>query len=78
MITLKEALSLGSEEIKKLREDLASKIKENNIGAYVEQLTSQDINESGSGIPIAIKDNINVKDWEITCSSNILKGYKSP
>jgi aspartyl-tRNA(Asn)/glutamyl-tRNA(Gln) amidotransferase subunit A len=78
LITLKEALSLGSEEIKKLREDLASKIKENNIGAYVEQLTSQDINESGSGIPIAIKDNINVKDWEITCSSNILKGYKSP
>lgn len=78
MITLKEALSLDSDEIKKLREDLASKIKENNIGAYVEQLTSQDINESGSGIPIAIKDNINVKDWEITCSSNILKGYKSP
>lgn len=78
MVTLKEALSLGSEEIKKLREELSLKIKESNIGAYVEQLTSTEISQSGSGIPIAIKDNINVKDWEITCSSNILKGYKSP
>lgn len=78
MITLKEALTLASDDVKKLRDDLTSKIKENNIGAYVEQLTSTDISQSGSGIPIAIKDNINVKNWEITCSSNILKGYISP
>jgi len=78
LITLKEALSLASDDIKKLRDDLDKKIKENNIGAYVEQLTSSEISKSGSGIPIAIKDNINVKDWEITCSSNILKGYISP
>ena len=78
MITLKEALTLASDDIKKLRDDLTSKIKENNTGAYVEQLTSTDISTSGSGIPIAIKDNINVKNWEITCSSNILKGYISP
>ena len=78
MITLKEALTLGSDDINKLRDDLTSKIKESNIGAYVEQLTSTDISKSGSGIPIAIKDNINVKNWEITCSSNILKGYISP
>ena len=78
MITLKEALSLASDDIKKLRDDLDKKIKENNIGAYVEQLTSSEISKSGSGIPIAIKDNINVKNWEITCSSNILKGYISP
>ncbi len=78
MITLKEALSLGSDDIDKIKDDLKSKIKQNNIGAYIEQLTSDEISESGSGIPIAIKDNINVKDWEITCSSNILKGYKSP
>lgn len=78
MITLKEALTLASDDIKKLRDDLTSKIKENNIGAYVEQLTSTDISQSGMGIPIAIKDNINVKNWEITCSSNILKGYISP
>lgn len=78
MITLKEALSLASDDIKKLRDDLNQKIKENNTGAYVEQLTSSEISKSGSGIPIAIKDNINVKNWEITCSSNILKGYISP
>lgn len=78
MITLKEALALSSDEIKKLREDIASKIKESNIGAYVEQLTNTDISISKDGIPIAIKDNINVKNWEITCASNILKGYNSP
>jgi aspartyl-tRNA(Asn)/glutamyl-tRNA(Gln) amidotransferase subunit A len=78
LITLKEALTLASDDIKKLRDDLNQKIKNNNIGAYIEQLTSSEISEYGSGIPIAIKDNINVKNWEITCSSNILKGYVSP
>ncbi|PHO10192.1 MULTISPECIES: Asp-tRNA(Asn)/Glu-tRNA(Gln) amidotransferase subunit GatA [Malaciobacter] len=78
MITLKEALQLSSEEIKDLRKDLNEKIKQSNIGAYVEQLTNSDISICGEGIPIAIKDNINVKDWEITCSSNILKNYISP
>lgn len=79
MITLKEALALSSSEIESLRDELKEKIKNNNaLGAYVEQLTNQDLNESGSGIPIAIKDNINVKNWEITCASNILKGYISP
>ena len=29
-------------------------------------------------LPIAIKDNINVKNWEITCASKILKGYIAP
>ena len=78
MITLKEALTLTSDDIEKLRNELTQKIKDNNTGAYVEQLTSTDISQSGFGIPIAIKNNINVKNWEITCSSNILKGYISP
>jgi aspartyl-tRNA(Asn)/glutamyl-tRNA(Gln) amidotransferase subunit A len=78
LITLKEALTLASDDVVKLRDNLNQKIKESNIGAYVEQLTSTNISQSGSGIPIAIKDNINVKNWEITCSSNILKGYISP
>lgn len=78
MITLKEALSLGSDDIQKIQDELASKIKNDNTGSYVEQLTSTNISKAGSGIPIAIKDNINVKNWEITCSSNILKGYISP
>ncbi|MBL3519908.1 Asp-tRNA(Asn)/Glu-tRNA(Gln) amidotransferase subunit GatA [Arcobacter lanthieri] len=77
-MTLKEALSLQSDEIEKIRDDLASKIKNSNIGAYVEQLENKDINKSGSGIPIAIKNNINVKDWELTCSSNILRSYIAP
>lgn len=78
MITLKEALGLASDDIKRLREDLITKIKNDKTDAYVEQLVLTDISQSGSGIPIAIKDNINVKNWEITCSSNILKGYISP
>jgi aspartyl-tRNA(Asn)/glutamyl-tRNA(Gln) amidotransferase subunit A len=78
LISLKEALTLASDDVIKLRDDLTSKIKESNIGAYVEQLTSTDISTSGISIPIAIKDNINVKNWEITCSSKILKGYISP
>ena len=78
MITLKEALTLSGDDIEKLRDDLTDKIKNSDLGAYVEQLTSSEISKTGSGIPIAIKDNINVKNWEITCSSNILKGYISP
>jgi aspartyl-tRNA(Asn)/glutamyl-tRNA(Gln) amidotransferase subunit A len=78
LITLKEAFLLTNDEINNLRNELTDKIKNNNIGAYVEQLTNTDINISGSGIPIAIKDIINVKDWNITCCSNILKGYVSP
>ncbi|MBF0254260.1 MAG: Asp-tRNA(Asn)/Glu-tRNA(Gln) amidotransferase subunit GatA [Candidatus Omnitrophica bacterium] len=30
------------------------------------------------GVPIALKDNICVKGWEITCASRILKGYVAP
>ncbi|MCB0418897.1 MAG: Asp-tRNA(Asn)/Glu-tRNA(Gln) amidotransferase subunit GatA [Bdellovibrionaceae bacterium] len=30
------------------------------------------------GVPIAIKDNFLVKDWQATAASKILKGYKSP
>ncbi len=78
MITLKEALTLNSDDIEKLKDELNQKIKDSDIGAYVEQLTSSDVSSSGEGIPIAIKDIINVKDWEVTCCSNILKGYISP
>ena len=40
MITLKEALTLASDDIKKIKDDLKKKIKKKNIGAYVEQLVS--------------------------------------
>ncbi|NLK67163.1 MAG: Asp-tRNA(Asn)/Glu-tRNA(Gln) amidotransferase subunit GatA [Campylobacteraceae bacterium] len=79
MISLKEALKLPESEIANLRADLKEKIKASKeIGAYVEQLTSSELNESGTGVPVAIKDNISVNGWELTCSSNILKGYVAP
>ncbi len=77
-MTLKEALKLNSEDIQKIREDLKTKIKSSNIGAYIEQLENKEINSVGNGIPIAIKNNINVKGWELDCSSSILKGYIAP
>ncbi len=79
MITLKEALSLPKEEIKEFRKDLEREIKaKKELGAYIEQLTGSELNKSGEGIPVAIKDNIQVKNWNVTCASNILQGYVSP
>lgn len=79
LITLKEALSLSSHEIVKLREELKDSIKnKKELGAYVEQLIDSDITTLGRGIPIAIKDNIQVKGWDVTCASKILQGYKAP
>lgn len=79
MITLKNALQLSPEEILNLKQDLTTKINENRaLGAYVEQLTETEVNTYGSGIPIAIKDNIQVEGWNVTCSSNILQGYVAP
>ncbi|MDR0408003.1 MAG: Asp-tRNA(Asn)/Glu-tRNA(Gln) amidotransferase subunit GatA [Campylobacteraceae bacterium] len=79
MITLKEALKLNKDEIKEFRVNLINKIYEKKfLGAYVEQLTNQEINSNGDGIPIAVKDNIQVEGWSVTCSSKILQGYVSP
>ena len=79
MITLKEALTLDAEQIITLKKDLVKSIDEQkNLGAYVEQLTSTQILDTGAGVPIAIKDIINVQGREMTCCSNILKGYISP
>ena len=79
MITLKEALKLPKEEIVAFREDLKKEIEaKKTIGAYVEQLTNAPISEYGAGIPIAIKDNIQVNGWAVTSASNILQGYIAP
>ncbi|NPA88174.1 Asp-tRNA(Asn)/Glu-tRNA(Gln) amidotransferase subunit GatA [Caminibacter pacificus] len=79
MITLKEALNLPKEELKEIKKEINKKAKENkNLGGYIEQFLGVDLSEAGDGVPIAIKDNINVKDWEITCSSKILQGYVAP
>ncbi|WP_297915753.1 Asp-tRNA(Asn)/Glu-tRNA(Gln) amidotransferase subunit GatA [uncultured Campylobacter sp.] len=79
MISLKEALKLNADEISALRAELKDKIlKTKELGAYVEQLTGEALNISGEGVPIAIKDNIQVKDWSVTSASKILQGYVAP
>ena len=73
MITLKEALKLSPEEIKVFREKLKIEIEaKKELNAYI------GLEESGEGIPLLIKDNIQVKDWSITGGSKILQGYIAP
>lgn len=79
MISLKEALRYSQEELKNLKKELNKKAKqEKKIGAYIEQFLDKDLSASGDGIPIAIKDNISVKGWELTSASKILQGYIAP
>ena len=73
MITLKEALQLSKEELNKFKDELKAKIEARpELNAYI------DVNSVGEGIPIAIKDNIQVKNWSVTSGSNILQGYIAP
>jgi len=73
VITLKEALKLNKEELNNFKEELKAKIEARpELNAYI------DINNVGEGVPIAIKDNIQVKDWSVTSGSNILQGYIAP
>ncbi len=73
MITLKEALTLSKEELENLKKDLKAKIDAKpELNAYI------DTNNIGEGIPIAVKDNIQVKNWSVTSGSNILQGYIAP
>lgn len=78
MITLQEALKLSDDELKELKISIAKKAKDSTLNAYIIDENSLDLNKSESGVPILIKDNINVKDWEITCGSGILQGYIAP
>jgi aspartyl-tRNA(Asn)/glutamyl-tRNA(Gln) amidotransferase subunit A len=72
-MTLKEALALSPEEIKSLRDQLKHDIEaKKDINAYV------GLEEDGEGIPLLIKDNIQVKDWPVTSASKILQGYVAP
>jgi aspartyl-tRNA(Asn)/glutamyl-tRNA(Gln) amidotransferase subunit A len=73
VITLKKALTLSTEELNKFKDELKAKIEANpELNAYI------DVNNVGDGVPIAIKDNIQVKDWSVTSGSNILQGYIAP
>jgi len=73
MITLKEALALSKDELNKFKKELHAKIEANKeLNAYI------DVNNVADGVPIAIKDNIQVKDWSVTSGSKILQGYIAP
>ncbi len=74
MLTLKEALLLPKQEQQNLKKTIQEEAKKQlELNAYID--FSDDNYE---GVPILIKDNINVKGWEITCASKILKGYIAP
>ncbi len=72
MITLKEALTKSNEEMATLRVELETKAKESNLNAYI------GFESSGEGVPILIKDNIQVEGWSVTSGSKILQGYIAP
>ena len=72
MITLKEALTKSKEELNALKVEMEAKAKEGGLNAYI------DFSDGGEGVPILIKDNIQVKEWSITSGSEILQGYVAP
>jgi len=72
VITLKEALTKSQDELDALKVEMETKAKEGGLNAYV------DFSSAGEGVPILIKDNIQVKDWSVTSGSEILQGYVAP
>ena len=72
MITLKEAISKSKEELSEIRDELLKKAKDSRLNAYI------GFESYGEGVPILIKDNIQVHGWSITGGSKILQGYIAP
>jgi len=72
LIKLKEALSKSKEELKEIKDELLKRAKESELNAYI------GFEDGGDGVPILIKDNIQVKNWSITSGSKILQGYIAP
>jgi aspartyl-tRNA(Asn)/glutamyl-tRNA(Gln) amidotransferase subunit A len=74
--TLKEALEIVKKgEGKALREAVRKRAESLNpkLNAILRTIPAAE-----GGIPIAVKDNINITGSETTCASKILKGYVSP
>lgn len=71
-MTLKEALTKSKEELAQIKADIEAKAKASDLNAYV------GFESSGEGVPILIKDNIQVKGWSVTSASKILQGYIAP
>ena len=72
MITLEAALKLSKAEQEELKKEILTKAKASDLNAYV------GFEEYGSGVPILIKDNIQVDGWSVTSGSKILQGYIAP
>ncbi len=72
MITLKDALTKSKEELQEIRVELEKRAKASDLNAYI------DFESSGEGVPILIKDNIQVDGWSVTSASKILQGYIAP
>ena len=73
MVTLKEALTMNEAQISELKAELKEKIEaKKDINAYI------GLEESGDGVPILIKDNIQVTSWNVSCGSKILQHYIAP
>jgi len=65
-------LTKSAEELAELRAELENKAKASDLNAYI------GFESSGEGVPILIKDNIQVKGWPVTSGSKILQGYIAP
>ena len=72
MITLKEALTKSKEELDLLKAQMEKDAKDGGLNAYI------DFASVGEGVPILIKDNIQVEGWSVTSGSQILQGYVAP
>jgi len=69
---LREALTKSDDELATLRDEILEKAKQSDLNAYV------GFDSCGSGVPILLKDNIQVKNWSVTSGSKILQGYIAP
>jgi len=79
----REGLAKGEFSAEDLVRSVANRVREKNgeIGAYVtfdEEAALALAKENPKGVPIAVKDLINVKGQPCTCGSKILQGYTSP
>ncbi len=65
-------MTKSKNEMAALRKELEEKAIESGLNAYI------GFESSGEGVPILIKDNIQVKEWTVTSGSKILQGYIAP
>jgi len=73
VVTLKEALTMNESQLKELKADLKKEIEaKKDINAYI------GLEESGDGVPILVKDNIQVTGWNVSGGSKILQHYIAP